>query len=609
MIANFAAWCVQVAAVVALGSLAPWLFGLKKPNVRLWYWHVLLAVCLILPLVEPWRPAAVVVRGEVSATTGPTRIIDDGATAPREWKAEEILAGLLGGGALLRLLWLCGGLVRLRGMRRSGEPLPALPVDAERAMKQLGVSAELLVSSAVTSPVTFGASHPVILLPAGFNDLPAEKCQPVILHELLHIARRDWLWAIGEELVRCALWFHPAIWWLLGRIQLTREQVVDHSVVEWTQSRQQYVDALLAVAASRLKSDLAPAPLFLKKRHLRQRVVSISEEVTMSKAKLLLSSLAVFSTLPLVVGIAAWQFPLNAAPQEVRDAPGVEVKGDVYKLLHRTGIAYPADAREKGIGGAVVVRVTVDAKGKVTDAQVVSGPEELRRAVLTSVLDWHFSTEPWQVNGTSRPMPQQFEIAVGFAAGAPPQPKLPAPQFRQQAERAPMTIERVDLSSLPAPLRDRVQQLNLPREGDTVAPERLAQLADDLRAVDEHLAFATPQRDGKMTVRVMLRPTGDVMEPQRIRVGGNVQAVNLVKKVTPLYPPEAKQAGVQGLVRMTAVIDKEGKVSSLESMEGHPLLVAAAMESVKQWEYKPTLLNGNPVEVTTTIDVNFTLVK
>jgi protein TonB len=95
--------------------------------------------------------------------------------------------------------------------------------------------------------------------------------------------------------------------------------------------------------------------------------------------------------------------------------------------------------------------------------------------------------------------------------------------------------------------------------------------------------------------------------PQRIRVGGNVQAANLIRKVTPQYPPLAKQARVQGTVRFQAIIGKDGTIQNLQLISGHPLLVPSATDAVKQWLYRPTLLNGEPVEVVTQIDVNFTL--
>jgi protein TonB len=94
---------------------------------------------------------------------------------------------------------------------------------------------------------------------------------------------------------------------------------------------------------------------------------------------------------------------------------------------------------------------------------------------------------------------------------------------------------------------------------------------------------------------------------QRIRVGGNVQQALLIKQPRPIYPPLAKQARIQGVVRLNAIIGKDGTIQNLTVASGHPLLVPSALEAVKQWVYKPTLLNGEPVEVVTQIDVNFTL--
>lgn len=98
-------------------------------------------------------------------------------------------------------------------------------------------------------------------------------------------------------------------------------------------------------------------------------------------------------------------------------------------------------------------------------------------------------------------------------------------------------------------------------------------------------------------------------QPQRIRVGGNVQAANLIRKVTPLYPSTAKFDRVEGTVIMKAVIGKDGSILSLEQVNKlvDSRLAEAALDAVKQWQYKPTLLNGEPIEVVTEIEVNFTL--
>jgi protein TonB len=94
---------------------------------------------------------------------------------------------------------------------------------------------------------------------------------------------------------------------------------------------------------------------------------------------------------------------------------------------------------------------------------------------------------------------------------------------------------------------------------------------------------------------------------QRIRVGGNVQQAKLVSQPKPVYPSLARQARISGVVRFNAIIGTDGRIQNLTLVQGHPLLVPAAQEAVKQWVYQPTLLNGEPVEVVTQIDVNFTL--
>lgn len=93
----------------------------------------------------------------------------------------------------------------------------------------------------------------------------------------------------------------------------------------------------------------------------------------------------------------------------------------------------------------------------------------------------------------------------------------------------------------------------------------------------------------------------------RIRQGGNVTQANIINRVQPMYPPLARQTRIQGTVKLHAIISKTGTVQQLEVVSGHPLLVQAALDAVRQWRYRPTLLNGEPVEVDTTIDVVFSL--
>jgi len=619
---NLIAWCLQVAIVGAVGAALPYVFRLRVSRARLWYWHIVLLACLALPLVQPWMksPAA---RSNVTFTTGQWQLVGTTQPAPFTIPWPLVTFIVLTAGIVLRLLWLSIGLLRLRRYRASAIPLESTEDQFTAMRRAIAPEAEILMSSRVTSPVTFGVWNAVVLLPLHFRNLgPEERCS-IVCHELIHVQRRDWAVAIAEEVVRSIVWFHPAVWWLLGQIQLTREQVVDEAVIQHIGDRNRYLDALLAIASLRLGADLAPAPLFLKKRHLRQRVESIVSGVHMTKRNLLFPLAAALATLPLVIGVAAWQFPLRAAPQEAVDDSGVELQLGAARILHRTPIVFPDAARAKHLSGTVVANVTLDDKGEVTGAQAVSGPDELRKPVVQSILNWHFAVD-------SSSAPRSLEIAVRFDGGRAPQPshELDSNLVPPSVGDTTLTVEIVNLSSLPAGLRDKVSQAGILHTGDVLSRDRLQALEASLRNIDDHLRMtAVATKDGKAAVMVRLVPAqspaprvtlrssttssplaSPAMDaPGGIRVGGNVQSANLIQQVRPAYPPLAKQARIQGLVRFNALIGGDGLVKNLQVTSGHPMLVQAALEAVKLWVYKPTLLNGAPVDVITTIDVNFTL--
>jgi periplasmic protein TonB len=98
-----------------------------------------------------------------------------------------------------------------------------------------------------------------------------------------------------------------------------------------------------------------------------------------------------------------------------------------------------------------------------------------------------------------------------------------------------------------------------------------------------------------------------IATPQRVRVSSGVVSGLLIRKVPPTYPPLARQARIQGTVILQAQISKTGEIENLQLVSGHPMLAPAAIEAVKQWKYRPYLLNGEPVEVDTQVQVNFTL--
>jgi periplasmic protein TonB len=126
-------------------------------------------------------------------------------------------------------------------------------------------------------------------------------------------------------------------------------------------------------------------------------------------------------------------------------------------------------------------------------------------------------------------------------------------------------------------------------------------------------AFAGLQNALPKTIPPVL-PPAPVVKPQPaptgpVRVGGGVQSAKLVFGPRPAYPHTALITRTQGTVRIQAIIGRDGSISNLQVISGHPLLIEAARQAVQQWRYQPTLLNGEPVEVITEIDVNFTIEK
>ncbi len=139
-----------------------------------------------------------------------------------------------------------------------------------------------------------------------------------------------------------------------------------------------------------------------------------------------------------------------------------------------------------------------------------------------------------------------------------------------------------------------------------LAPDEAA-LRGPMPLVEEYRAFQTQQQVGTILFRepapVMSRPA----VPDRIRVGGNVMAGKLIHKPEPAYPGLARESRIEGTVRLTLILAKDGTVEALQLISGHPILVPAAVEAARQYRYQPTLLNGQPVSVVTQVDVNFTV--
>ena len=413
---NVAGYSLQVAVLVAVGSLLPILLRFRRPRIMLAYWQVLLATCLLLPAIQTWQATPAGQAAQVGRAESEFVLTGAG------YEIDSLLLATFGAGVLIRLSWLAIGLVRLRSYRRKARQISPLPALIEKLQSLTGARARICLSTKIHSPVTFGVSRPVILLPAGFLEMEEKHQEAIACHELLHVRRSDWLFTLFEEAVRSFLWFHPAIWWVLGRIQLAREQLVDRQTIEITRARKPYLEELAQMASARLDPQASAVLPFSRKPHLTQRVGLIVNEEPMSKLRVSVSLTAILGFFALAVQLALSSCSLQTPqPDETSDTelriqletPAKELRIQVDKtsdtvlrikvyrasdegvraprLIHKVEPDYTDPARDAKTEGKVVLAIEVGPDGKAHNIQVIRSLDQgLDQNAIEAVRQWKF---------------------------------------------------------------------------------------------------------------------------------------------------------------------------------------------------------------------------
>ena len=566
---NILAWSLQAAVVVGAASLLPWLLRLDAAGVCYAYWRVVALLCLALPWIQPYRglqpEARAAVVNVVDAVVGTGGSGADVA-ANTDWAA--LAVATIATGMLLRSLWLGFGLVKLRQLRLSAASGPAVPLDAD-LQPNLGIRADIRYAPHLDQPVTFGVRRPVVLLPEVLRSQSPDIQRAVIGHELLHVKRHDWAWLIVEEIAVCCFWFHPAAWWLASRIQLAREEVVDELAILLTGRRKAYVEALLAFADT---TSVLPMAAFARRRHLFRRIALVSKEDVMSSRRIVASCAA----MALIIGIGSWYavsaFPLHDSAQSgserqvgpgplERRAKAVTPENPIPRRIHYEAPLLPDTVG--ATGGTLIVKLTLDDAGRVAEARAIE--------ILVQGNDFRVNVGGddirAQIASTVRGMPADIRSAAREAATA---------------------FLDAGLSSV------RQWRYDPPAE----AP----------------LSFTVPVRIGKAPEIMAFQSVGPApkdaivtSDDGALRVGGNIKTPTKIRDVRPVYPPIARSANVTGVVILEVRIGTDGRVETARVLRSIPLLDEAALDAVKQWEFTPTLMNGQAVPIIMTTTVNFTL--
>lgn len=573
-LSNIGNYTVQVALVVALATVVGWLLRIETPGVRYVYWRAIFALCVVLPFIQgrELTDLTVATTTSVAESIASVSTSAPGTTTRSSFDPWPLLLPALVTGVALRLLWLAFSLIRLRRLRHAGEPANQTAIHRE-LQEWIGVRCEIRYVPQLRQPVTFGLFRPVILLPSALADRNEDIQRAVLSHELFHVSRRDWGWLLIEETICAVLWFNPAIWWLVSRIHLAREVVVDELAVLATGRRRAYVEALIAFADD---TSLAPAAAFGSRPQLFNRIVMLSKEAGMSSRRLVFTCAAALAVIPAGTWHTVAAFPLTAtagAPQAARlDAPGpleqranrITPENPIPRRTMYEAPEYPVEARVANARGSVTVMVTLDELGRVAEVR------RLALSVATPTASVQFSNaraadfQRFLVNGS--PAESEAIRAAGLA-------------MQEAAFRA---VEQ--------------WRYDPPAAGPISFPMVVSFSLDGEVTASGGRGGAAP-RVG----------TGTINAPGALRVGGQIRTPTKIRDVRPVYPPIAQSARVSGMVIAEILVGADGTVQDARVLRSIPLLDQAALDAVRQWQFTPTLLNGVPTPVIMTVTVNFTL--
>ena len=562
LIDAIAVYSAQVAVVVAVATLAAWAARVRVPLARLWLWRVTGLVCLALPFAAatPLPVPMEVTFGQVESVVGVARPL-----TPSYDPGPLILVVVLAGVAW-RALRLGLGFIRLRRLRRNSTPA-VLDDAAESLRAAVAPRAELRWTDDLAQPVAFGLRRPLVLLPRSVATLSPEARLGVLCHELEHIARHDWPWMVAEDAVRAAMWFHPAVWWLLDQLQVSREQVVDGLAVKRTGARKPYMEALLWFAEA--PTAPLPATAFLHRRHLRSRMNHLAQEPHMTLFRLAVTAVAVLALLAGASRAVVSALPLTAPGAGLVQGPQAQLEIRRASLLPVDAFAVAAvDGTNQVIYMDLLALVTT---ADVSSARVVNAPGGL------FAVEVNFREEASALLSRATAAHVGNPVAIVLDGRVVAAPVVRSPIGRSALLTGNFT--RAQAEAIVSRLPPRVIGAQL-----KPAPWASLLFGRTTSAADQDRPF-TSKDEG-------------------------VTLPRLVSETKPQYTAEAMAAKIQGLVLMSVVVKTDGTVGDVKvtkSLDTKYGLDQAAVDATRLWKFKPGTKGGKAVPVEVTIEMRFTL--
>lgn len=524
---------------------------------------------------------------------------------------------------LLSLLWLAGVALTLGyWWRRRREFLRAVragqivmrgreAASLARVCRMMFIDREigLILSPAVSEPGVWGMLKPVVVLPEGIAaQLSDEELDAVMMHEMVHVMRRDNLTSNLQMLLCCCLWFHPFVWLIDRRLLAEREQACDERVIALSGAPRNYAATMLKVVRLCLGwqvAGLSGATSSSLKRRIRQIMASKQARFSIYHKALLCGvtlALLIFSVSSGLTASKIIDLPSGVAANSAPAAEPVEppMQGEVINktaaFSHNgaaTGGQQEADPHIIPIGMRYIDELPVHIVRtgatlvKFTDK---TGSSQAKKSLV------NFSLEVY--NKADKPIKRlAFYLSTGEMKN------------KLYVERVQLSIEPQTTYTLTEVFGDALLQAGV--------PERL-QLAIAGVGFADGSKYGTFAGDRELaedseTLKIAQEQLRSVQEEVRRRSlhfekYGAEFPLKPITKIDPVYPPLAKTAKVEGDVVVEIEVDAHGNVNNARVVSGHPLLQNAAINAIRQWKFEPIIdKNGQPSVVNGKITFNFAL--
>ena len=411
---------------------------------------------------------------------------------------------------------------------------------------QLGITKPpaLLIHPEPLMPMAAGVLRTSIILPNACHSWSPSRRRIVLLHELAHIARRDLLSQRFARFITAAWWFQPLSWATLSLLRRESESACDELVVASGVRPSDYASELLTIAQEFSANHYAWAAGMAM---ARQKGLEIRVHSILQPVSPRPNQYLVTASLACLTALTVLASAVTPSSQSTSPTKGHSMKHTLF-----AGMLASAGLSAATIGGTIY-----DPSGAaVPNAKaLLYNPDTNTKFETTSAADGRFAVS------------------------------LPAGQYILRIESPGFAIFFREFNVKAESSADRGITLNLGKVEETVS-----------------VAAAAPSGSAVAT------PTPSSPDHKRIRVGGSMEEANLITKVAPTYPQSAKDARIQGTVSLDMVVSKEGEPLDIRVLSSpSDDLTQSALEAVRQWRYKPTLLNGDPVEIVTEVIVNYTL--